>query len=161
MRSGESKAFLAVAATAIAAVVMLVVGQIAKPWVAGGHGQFHAIFALFFLVPALALSRRRRGVEPLSVPVALGFTILALTQLVEGVGGFGYGPGNDERVNALAQIHDLGLALAPIGLLAGVLGLTVGIAQRLRGRLGTGPALVLTAVVLVGLLVVIAKMIGL
>lgn len=87
-------------ATGLAAA-MFVVGALVQQWVAGEHGQFHTLFAGVFLVPALVLATRRPHGGPIATPVIVGFTILAATQLIEGVGGFGYGPGNDGRVNAL------------------------------------------------------------
>lgn len=59
-----------------------------------------------------------------------------------------------------AQVHDLGLALTPIGLGAGALGLMVGTARILRARLGLAPSLFVSAMLLAGLAFLIAKMVG-
>jgi hypothetical protein len=158
--AGRPWALLLVGVPAVAAGVMFVVGALVQAVVAGGHGQFHALFASVFLVPALVLAVRRPRGGSASGPAIIGLTIAALTQLVEGVGGFGYGPDNDGRVNVLAQVHDLGLLLAPVGLVAAAAGITVGVAQRIRPRIGLWPALVLAAAVMSGLAVVIAKMAG-
>ena len=151
---------IVVGVTAAGALAMLVAGGLLKEVVAGGHGQFHALFALIVLAPAIVLVRQVPAGSAATTPAVAGFTILAITQLVEGLGGFGFGPGNDVRVNALAQVHDLGLAITPLGLVAAALGVTIGVAQALRRRLGIAPALAVTVAVLGGLLVVVAKLIG-
>lgn len=111
-------------------------------------------------MPALVLALRRPRGGPAATPLVVGLVIAGLTQLVEGVGGFGYGPGNEDRVNALASVHDLGVMVAPIGLMSAAMGVTLGVGQVLRPRFGRWPALLLAAIVLAGLGVVIAKMIG-
>lgn len=159
-RTGGRWALWLVSAGVVAAAGMLVVGALVQSIVAGGHGQLHALFAAVFLAPALVLAVRRPRGGTSSTPAIIGLTIAAVSQLVEGIGGFGYGPDNDGRVNVLAQVHDLGVSIAPVGLLAAALGITAAVAQLLRPRLGLLPGLVLAAVVLAGLGVVIAKMIG-
>jgi hypothetical protein len=144
----------------LAAVAMFSVGALVQQWVAGEHGQFHALFALAFLVPALVVAVRRPAGGSSATPVVIGFAIAALAQLVEGIGGFGYGPGNGDRVNVLAEVHDLGVVISPIGLIAGALGLTLGVAQLLRSRAGLLPAIVVAAVLVVGLGFGIAKLVG-
>jgi uncharacterized membrane protein YhaH (DUF805 family) len=115
IRSGGARwALLLVGVTAAGVALMFVVGELVKAVVAGGHGQFHALFAAVFLAPALALAIRRPRGGAASTPAIIGLTIAALSQLIEGVGGFGYGPDNDSRVNALAQVHDLGVTIAPV-----------------------------------------------
>jgi hypothetical protein len=153
-------ALVLVAVSAAAAAVMFVVGALVQGLVAGEHGQFHALFASVFVVPALVLAIRRPRGGTTSTPAITGLTIAAITQLIEGVGGFGYGPGNEARVNALAQVHDLGVMLAPIGLVSAALGITVAVAQLIRPRFGLWPALAMAAVVVVGLGVLIAKLVG-
>lgn len=153
-------ALLLVGGTSTAALAMFVVGALVQQWVAGDHGQYHALFAAVFLAPALVLAiRRPRGGAASSAPI-IGLTIGAVSQLVEGIGGFGYDPGNSDRVNALAQVHDLGVMVAPIGMIAAAMGVTLGVAQLIRPRFGTGPALLLAVAVMGGLAVLIGKMIG-
>lgn len=162
-RQGEARArwaLLAVGFTAVAAASMFAIGSLVQAVVAGEHGQFHALFAAVFLAPALIVAIRRPRGGPATTPVIIGLTVAAVTQLVEGVGGFGYGPGNVDRVNALVIVHDLGLAISPIGLVAAALGVTLGVGQLLRPRFGLAPALVLAVLVLGGLGFVIAKMVG-
>ena len=158
--TGGRWALWLVTAGAVAAAGMFAVGALVQSIVAGGHGQFHALFATVFLAPALVLAIRRPRGGAASTPAIIGLSVAALSQLVEGVGGFGYGPDNDSRVNALAQVHDLGVMIAPVGLVAAAVGITAAVAQLLRPRFGLVPGLALAAVVLAGLLVVIAKMVG-
>jgi hypothetical protein len=159
--AGGRWALALVAVPTIGAAAMFVVGALVQAWVAGEHGQFHALFASTFLVPALMLAIRRPRGGPASTPAIIGLTVAAMSQLLEGIGGFGYGPGNESRVNALAQLHDLGVMLTPVGLVAGALGLTLAVAQLLRPRLGRWPAVILATAVMAGLGLLIAKMIGL
>jgi hypothetical protein len=159
-RTGGRWALVLVGAPTVGAVVMFVVGALVQQIVAGEHGQFHALFASVFLAPALLLAVRRPNGGAIVTPAIIGLTAAAISQLVEGVGGFGYGPGNEARVNALAQVHDLGVMLAPLGLVAAALGVTVAVAQLIRPRLGPWAALVVAALVMAGLGFVIAKMIG-
>ena len=110
--------------------------------------------------PAVVLALRRPAGGPASTPAIVGLTLAAIAQLVEGIGGFGYGPGNIDRVNALANVHDLGVAIAPIGLVGAALGVTLGVGQLLRPRYGRWPALLLSALVLGGLGFLISKLVG-
>lgn len=161
LRSGARWALWFIGGCTVAALAMFIVGTLVQSFVAGEHGQFHALFASVFLVPALVLAVRQPRGGPASTPVVIGLGIAAITQLVEGIGGFGYGPGNADRVNALAEVHDLGVAIAPIGLVSAAIGMALGVAQLVRPRFGLLPGIVLSALVLGGLGVLIAKMIGL
>lgn len=144
------------------AVVMLVVPALLALPLAVGHAQYHAILALGVLVPALVIALGR-GDQPTIASTApiVGLATFALTQLVESIGGLGYGPDNDGRVNGLVAFHDLGLAITPIGLVAALVGATAGVAV-LVGRRSGRPALAAALAVL--LLVVggvgVAKLIG-
>jgi hypothetical protein len=158
--AGARWALLVVGVSSAAAGAMFVIGALVQAVVAGEHGQYHALFAGVFLAPAIVLALRSPRGGPASTPVVIGLSVAAITQLVEGVGGFGYGPGNADRINALASVHDLGVTIAPIGLVAAALGLTLGIGQLLRPRFGRWPAVALAVIVLAGLGFVITKMIG-
>ena len=157
---GARWALLLVAIPAAIAGSMFVIGAVVQSIVAGEHGQFHALFAAVFLVPALIVAILRPRGGSAATPFLVGFVIAASTQLLEGVGGFGYGPGNEGRVNALANLHDIGVSIAPIGLVGAALGLTLAVGALLRPRFGRWPALALSVVVLAALAVVIAKLIG-
>jgi len=103
IRTGGRWALWLVGAGVVAAAVIFGVGVLVRSIVAGEHGMYHALFASVFLAPALVLAIRRPRGGTASTPAIIGLTIAALSQLVEGVGGFGYGPDNDGRVNALAD----------------------------------------------------------
>lgn len=148
----RSKVSLLVAALVAWGVAMLVLPALLALPLAVGHAQFHALFALAVLAPAFAIALRRGNGPNLAAtaPVA-GLATLALAQLVESVGGLGYGPDNDARVNGLAAFHDIGLAVMPLGLGAALVGVTAGVGV-LVGRRSGRPALgaALAAFVLVG-----------
>lgn len=158
----HSRFFWLLAALVAWAVVMLVVPALLALPLAVGHAQFHALFALAVLVPAalVALGRGDRPTMASTAPV-VGLAALAVAQLVESVGGLGYGPDNDGRVNGLAAFHDLGLAVMPLGLGAALIGVTAG-AGFLVGRRCGRPALgaALAVVVLVGGGFAVMKLLG-
>lgn len=145
----QSKLIWLVAALGAWALVMLVVPALLALPLAVGHAQYHAILALVVLTPALVIALRR-GERPTIASTApiIGLAALALTQLVESVGGLGYGPDNDVRVNGLVAFHDLGLSITPIGMVAALLGVTAGIGM-LVGRRSGRPALAAGVAVLV------------
>jgi hypothetical protein len=123
------------------ALFMLVLPAALALPLAVGHAQVHAIFALVVLLPALALASRR-GSRPTIASKApiVGLATVAVAQLVESVGALGYGPDNDLRANGLVALHDIGLAITPLGLIAALAGITVGIGVLVRRRTGR-PAL--------------------
>jgi hypothetical protein len=143
-------------------LVMLVVPVLLALPLAVGHAQYHAILAIAAAVPALVIALRR-GAQPTIASAApiVGLATLAATQLVESVGGLGYAPDNDTRVNGLVAFHDIGLAITPIGLIAALVGVVVG-AGALAGRRSKRPALAaaLAALILVVGGIGVAKLIG-
>ncbi|HYK95703.1 MAG TPA: hypothetical protein VE011_07570 [Candidatus Dormibacteraeota bacterium] len=119
------------------AVVLLSVPALLALPLAVGHAQLHAAGALAVLAPALAIAWRQGERHTLASAAPLGgLTALALAQLVESVGGLGYGPDNEQRVNGLVAFHDLGLAIMPIGLVAAVAGTAIGIGALVVQRTG-------------------------
>ena len=146
----------------VAALAMLVVPAALRLPVAVGHAQFHALFALALLAPAAAIAWRSR-IRPTIASTApiLGFVLFGVAQIVEALGGLGFGPDNDSRVNELAAVHDLGLQLTPIGLVGAVLGATIGLGVligRATGRRVAGFAAALVVLLVGGF--TIAKLIG-
>jgi len=129
---------------------------------AAGHAQFHAILALTALIPAGVLMARADRPTLASRGPAIGLWFLAATQLVEGVGALGYGADGYSRANGLVALHDLGLGLAPIGLVGAAVGVAAGIGS-LVGRRSHRPRVAVGVTVLAALvaLVGVAKMIGL
>ena len=144
------------------AVAMLAVPALLALPLAVGHAQYHAVLALGVLLPALAIALRRGGHPTIAstAPIA-GLALFAITQLVESIGGLGYGPDNDGRVNGLVAFHDLGVAITPIGLIAVLAGVTTGVGV-LTGRRFRRPALAaaLSALLLVAGGIGVAKLIG-
>lgn len=157
-----SKFSLAILVLASWALAMLVVPAALALPLSVEHAQYHAILALATLLPALLIAVRR-GAQPTVVSTApiVGLAILAVTQLVESVGGLGYGPDNDTRVNGLAAFHDIGVGITPIGLVAALVGVVVGVGV-LAGRRSGRPGLAagLSALVLVIGGIGVAKLIG-
>ena len=154
-------ALLVLALVAWALVMLLVPAALALP-LAVGHAQYHAIFAIVALLPALVIALRRGAQSTVaSAAPIVGLATLALTQLVESVGGLGYGPDNDGRVNGLVAFHDIGLAITPIGLVAALVGIVVGVGV-LIGRRSRRPALAAAAAVLILVAggIGVAKLIG-
>jgi hypothetical protein len=129
---------------------------------AAGHAQLHAIMGLAALLPAAILVVRVDRPTLASGGPAIGLWLLAVTQLIEGVGALGYGADGYTRANGLVALHDLGLGLAPIGLVGAAVGVAAGIGS-LVGRRSGSPRVAAGITVLAGLLalVVVAKMIGL
>ncbi len=145
----RSKLFILVAALIASALVMLVVPAVLALPLAVGHAQFHAILALVVLAPTLVLALRR-GDRPTIASTApiVGLAALAAAQLVESVGGLGYGPDNEWRANGLVAFHDLGLAIVPVGMVAALIGITAGFAV-IVGRRSRRPALAAALAVVV------------
>ena len=142
---------------AMAAIV--VISFLMAATVASGHAYFHTLFGLVGAVPAGILATRPNPARWRSVAI-VGLELLAITQLVEAVGAWGFAPDNDTVVSPIKALHDLGLAISPIGLIGAVAGLALGAAVALRGR---GQPMVAVAagggIAAVGLFVV-AKLIG-
>jgi hypothetical protein len=158
----QSKFIVGLAVLGAWALVMLVGPAALGLPLAVGHAQYHAILAIAALVPALAVALRR-GAKPTMASTApiVGLATLAVAQLVESVGGLGYGPDNDGRVNGLVAFHDIGLAITPIGLTAALVGVVIGVgvlAWRRSKRPVLAAALSLLILVVGG--IGVAKLIG-
>jgi hypothetical protein len=123
--------------TAMAIAVMIAIGLLVGADVfadgdAAGHVRYHALSALVVLAIAV-LAARRAGVGGRAAAPAIGLWVFAAAQLVEAVGGAGFNADNETR-NELAVIHDLGLGVSAIGLVAAVLGISIGIGDALANR---------------------------
>jgi hypothetical protein len=153
---------LVVLVLALWALAMMVVPAALALPLAVDHALYHAILATAVLLPAFVIAVRR-GTQPTVVSSApiVGLATLAVTQLVESVGGLGYGPDGDTRVNELVAFHDIGLAITPIGLVAALVGVVIGVGV-LAGRRSIRPALAagLSALLLVIGGIGVAKLIG-
>jgi hypothetical protein len=152
----------AIVLAALGVVGLLGASVVVPAGQASGHAQFHALFALVALGIAGVLVTPPRGTTLASLAPSMGLLVLALAQVVEGVGAFGYGPDGNSRANGLVALHDLGFLLMPVGLMAVAVGVAVGIGAIVARRSGR-PKLAVTAgaVVTLGALVAVAKLIGL
>jgi hypothetical protein len=153
--------FWLVAAALVTAIGLLVAGMLVGAG-GGDHAKFHAILGLLALMPAGILAAQRGRPTLASLAPTIGLWLLAATQLIEGVGALGYGADGYTRVNGLVALHDLGLGLAPIGLIGAAVGVAAGIGS-LVGRRSGHPRVAATVTVLAGLIALagVAKMIGL
>jgi hypothetical protein len=154
-------AWLIVAVAAVA-LVQLGLAQVIGAGESAGHATYHALTALMLLaIAGLILVRWPDAGLTVRAP-ALGFALLATSQLVESFGAYGFEADNDTR-NGFAVVHDLGLGLTPLGLLAAVIGVGLGLgalSMRRRG-LARGAGLVATVVVVVAALLGVKMTIGL
>ena len=121
--------------TAVAAavgVVLFVGADMIAKGQAAGHVRYHAVIALVVLGIAL-VPARRAGDSWRAMAPSIGLWVLAFAQIVEAVGGAGFDAANETR-NGLAVIHDLGIGLTALGLVAVILGIAVGIWDALARR---------------------------
>jgi hypothetical protein len=121
--------------TAVAAAVgiaLLVGADVIAKGQAAGHVRYHAVVALVVLAISVVLARRA-GDSWRPMGPSMGLGLLAFAQLVEAVGGAGFDAANETR-NGLAVIHDLGIGLTSLGIVAAILGIAVGIWDALARR---------------------------
>lgn len=121
------------------------------------HAIFHAGTALVALSIAMAIVLAWPAAGSATRLPALGLAAFAVGLLAEAFGAFGFAADNDTRVRSIVVLHDIGLGLSALGLLAAVAGLGAGAAiaaTRLRGpRRAAGLGLA-TAVTVGGLFAV-------
>ena len=150
-----------VAAVAAVALVQLGIARLIGAGESAGHATLHALTALPLLaIGGLILVRWPDAGLTVRAP-ALGFAALATSQLVESFGAYGFEADNDTR-NGFAVVHDLGLALTPLGLLAAVIGVGLGLgalSMRRRG-LARGAGLAATVGVVAASLLGMKVLIG-
>jgi hypothetical protein len=121
-----------IAIAAAVGVGLLVGADVFADGDAAGHVRYHASIALVVLAMAILPARRAEGSARAMAP-AIGLWLFAAAQLVEAVGGAGFDAANETR-NGIAWIHDLGLGLTALGLVAAVVGIAVGIRDALARR---------------------------
>ena len=127
----------------LACLAQVVVSQLLTQVVAAGHATLHALVALVALLPALAIAWRWPAAGLASRAPVLGLLALAVAQLTESLGAFGYGPDNDTRINGMVALHDLGLGLTALGLMLAVAGFAIGIAVAASRRQGPARLVIL------------------
>jgi len=131
-RSSSAIVTRSIALAAAVGVGLLVGADVFADGKAAGHVRYHALIALVVLVMAILPARRAESSGRAMAP-AIGLWLFAAAQLVEAVGGAGFDAANETR-NGLALIHDLGLGLTALGLVAAILGIAVGIQDALAHR---------------------------
>ncbi len=146
----------------LAAAGLVIAAQLLSQVAASGHALFHASFAIGVLVLGGAIIARWPTAGLTSLAPAVGCLLMGTSQLVEGIGALGYGVDGYSRQNGLAGLHDLGLAITPVGLVAMVLGFGVAVAALASRWQGPGRRLAMPAaiVLVLGGLVLVVKMIG-
>jgi hypothetical protein len=122
----------AIAIGAVVGIGLLIGAGVIAEGDAAGHVRYHALSALVVLAIAALIARRAAGSGPAMAP-AIGLWVFAAAQLVESVGGAGFDAANEQR-NSLAVIHDLGMVLTLVGLIAAVVGIALGGWQALDRR---------------------------
>lgn len=131
-RSSSTIVTRSIALAAAVGVGLLIGADVFADGEAAGHVRYHALIALVVLAVAILPARRAEGSGRAIAP-AIGLWLLAAAQLVEAVGGAGFDAANETR-NGIAWIHDLGLGLTVLGLVAAVVGIAVGIRDALARR---------------------------
>jgi hypothetical protein len=131
-RSWSTIVTRSIAAAAAVGVGLLIGADVFADGDAAGHVRYHALIALVVLAMAIVPARRAEG-SARSVAPAIGLLLFAAAQLVEAVGGAGFDAANETR-NGIGWIHDLGLGLTGLALVAAVFGIAVGIRDALARR---------------------------
>ena len=160
---GRTLAGRLIGAGLLGAVGIVVAAALLAGSVSSGHALFHATFAIGVLALGGAIIARWPASGVASLGPAVGCLLMGASQLVESIGALGYGVDGYSRLNDLVVLHDLGLAITPIGLAATVLGfgIAVGVlAGRWQGP-GRRLAIPAAAVLVVGGAILVGKMIGL
>jgi hypothetical protein len=129
-RSWSTIVTRSIAVAAAVGVGLLLGADVFADGDAAGHVRYHASIALVVLAMAILPARHAEGSARAMAP-AIGLWLFA--QLVEAVGGAGFDAANETR-NGIAWIHDLGLGLTGLGLVAAVVGIAVGIQGGLARR---------------------------
>jgi hypothetical protein len=143
-------------------VVLFVVAGLFGDAGAADHARSHALIGMLAAIVAGTLAIRWPTAGIAASAPAIGFAWFAVAQLLEGVGALGYDTIHDVRGD-LAIAHDVGLGASATGLVAIVLGSTVGLAVASRRQQGAarvvGAGIALT--LLFGGLFIVKTLIGL
>lgn len=129
-------AVLVTAGLLLIAIFLVVIGLLVEPGGSGGHATLHGLTSAVVFAGAMAIVMRRRHATIGTQAPALGLVAFGIATLVEGIGAYGFV--GDERTD-FAVVHDLGIGLAPLGLIALVVGASIGVNAWARGTLPRGP----------------------
>lgn len=127
---------------------------------AADHAQLHATIVAVLLLVAGAIRARWPAAGLASWAPTVGLLLFATGQAFEALGAIGYDAAGRQK---LAELHDVGLMVTPLGLVATVVGIAIGLALGPGRRAGAARWVGIAAaiVVLVGGLAVVKTMIGL
>lgn len=138
----------AMAATTIGAVVAAVAAVAVGTRLPFSEEGRHAVTHLGPGVPALLLGvavqrtwsrpRPERGTRIARIALVAGLVTFGVGQVIEAVGAFGYS--GYERTNALATLHDGGVFVGLVGLLALLAGVALSAFTAVASRLGRRPS---------------------
>lgn len=137
----------------------LVANRLAEPESAD-HARLHAATVAVLLAVAGAIRARWPAARLASWAPALGLGLFAVGQAFEAIGAIGF---DASGRHTLAELHDVGLMVTPLGMAATVVGISTGLAAGFSRRAGAGRWVGIAAaiVVLVGGLALVKTMIGL
>lgn len=150
---------LVVGGVLAALVWFLVAGMLAEPESAE-HARLHAAIVAMLLLVAGAIRTRWPSAGLASWAPAVGLSLLAVGQAFEAIGAIGFDASGRQ---GLAELHDIGLMITPLGMVATVIGITIGLAVGSGRQAGAArwTGIAAAIVVLVGGLTVVKTMIGL
>lgn len=123
-----------IAVLAATAAILLIAGNVLADGGAAGHLRLHAVMAIVLLAVAGVLAWRWPTSGIATLAPAIGLALLAGAQLLEAVGAAGFAADNDTRRSSLAALHDAGLSVSPIGMVATVVGVGIGVGVTLGRR---------------------------
>lgn len=126
---------------------------------AADHARLHAAMVAVLLLVAGAIRARWPSAGLASWAPTVGLLLFATGQAFEAIGAIGYDATGRQM---LAELHDVGLMVTPLGLVATVIGITISLALWPGRRAGAARWVGIAAaiVVLVGGLAFVKTMIG-
>ncbi len=116
------------------ATILLIAANMFADGGAADHLRVHAVMALVLLAVAGLIAWRWPSAGIPTVAPAVGLVLFGGAQLLEAVGAAGFAADNDTRRSSLAELHDVGLAVSPIGMVAAVVGVGIGVGVALWRR---------------------------
>ena len=153
-RLADDRYALVVTASMATAVLLLLLSGLLAEGEATAHVRYHSLIALtLVLVAGWVVLGRSRATVASRAPV-VGLLLIALGQLVEGTGAFGYAADDDTRRYGIVVLHDAGIGVTFLALVALALALAIAAAAFARARFGRGvtwPALAAAVVGALGL----------
>ena len=167
MTSRGTKSVVVSVASSAALIVILAGLSIVVP-MSGNAEHLSAHLALgvpLLLLLALALMRWPPPRPELSSRLAratllAGLAVAGLGLLIEAVGALGYSEDRSERANALASLHDVGVAVWPLGFVLVMVGTIMSVAVSLAARRGAAGSRIVKTGAVVAIIAVTAFIVG-